>query len=76
VTEQIQVTEDTWLKMGPEEGLKNNQKAGTPLLWGKAERVGVVQPVQEKTPVRPCSSLPTTEGILQESWRGTFYKGL
>jgi len=30
----------------------------------------------EKAPRRPSSSLPVPEGGLQESWRGTFYKGL
>ena len=60
---------------GSEEGHKNHQRAGTPLLQGKAERVGVVQPGEEKAPGRP-SSLPVLKGGLQESWRGTFYKGL
>ena len=32
----------------PEEGHKNRQRAGTPLLWGKTERVGVIQPGEEK----------------------------
>jgi len=39
-------------------------------------RVGVVQPGQEKAAGRPCCGLPVPEGGLQESWRGTFYKGL
>ena len=42
---------------GPEEGHKNDQRDGTPLLWGKAERVGVVQPGEEKAPGRPYCSL-------------------
>jgi len=41
---------------------------------GKAEKVGVVQPGEEKAPGTPYSSLPVPEGGLQESWRGTFYK--
>ena len=59
-------------------GRENDLRAGTPLLWRKAERVGAVQPAEEKAAVRPYSSLPVPvpEGGLQESWRGTFYKGL
>ena len=34
--------------VGPEEGNKNDRRAGTPLLWRKAERVGAVQPGEEK----------------------------
>jgi len=47
---------------GPEECHKNDQRAGMPFLGGKAERVGAVQPGEEKAPVRPCSSLPVPEG--------------
>ena len=60
---------------GSTEGHKGDQRAGTPLLGEKAERVGAVQPGEEKTPGRPHSSIPLPEGGLQESWRGTFYKG-
>lgn len=35
--------------MGPGEGHKNYQRTETYLLWRKAERVGGVQPVEEKT---------------------------
>ena len=42
----------------------------------KAERVGAVQPGQEKAPGRSSSSLTVPEGGLQGRWRGTFYKGL
>ena len=38
---------------GPEEEHKNDQRAGAPLLWGKAERVGVFQPGEEKPVGRP-----------------------
>ncbi|GAB0178655.1 hypothetical protein GRJ2_000330800 [Grus japonensis] len=38
--------------------------------------VGVVQPGEEKAPGRPYSSLPVPEEGLQESWRGTVYKGM
>jgi len=30
----------------------------------------------ERTPRRPYRSLPVSEGGLQESWRGRFYKGM
>ena len=60
----------------PEEGNKNHQRAGTPVLGGKAERVRVVQPGEEKAPGRPDCNLPVPEGSLQASWRGTFYKGM
>jgi len=52
---------------GPEEGHKNDQKVGTSLLWGKAERVGAVQPGEEKAEERPNSSLPVPEGGLLET---------
>jgi len=39
--------------VGPEEGHKNDLRAGTPPLQGKAERVGTVQPGEEKAPGRP-----------------------
>ena len=43
---------------------------------GQAERAGAVQPGEEKTPGRPYCGLSLPEGGLQESWRGTFYKGM
>jgi len=61
---------------GPEEGHKNDLRDGTPLLQGKAEKVRAVLPGEEKAERRPYSSLPVPEGGLEESWRGTFYKGL
>ena len=61
---------------GPEEGLKTDQRAGTPLIGGKADRVGVVQPGEEKALRRHYSSLSVSEGGLQESWRGAFYKDM
>jgi len=42
---------------GPEEGHKNDQRDGTPLLSGKAERAGAVQPGEEKALGRPVCSL-------------------
>jgi len=38
--------------------------------------VGVIQPGEDKAPGRPCSSLPVTEGGLQESCRRSFYKSM
>jgi len=35
---------------GPEKGHKDDQRAGAPLLGGQAERVGAVQPGEEKAP--------------------------
>jgi len=41
----------------------------------KKLRVGAVQPGEEAALGRPYSSVPVREGCLQESQRGTFYKG-
>ncbi|GAB0185906.1 triadin [Grus japonensis] len=49
----------------PEEGHKDDQRAGAPLLRREAERVGVVQPGEEKAPGRPYSSLPVPEEYLK-----------
>ena len=35
--------------VGPQEGQKNGQRAGTPLVWGQAEGFEAVQPGEEKT---------------------------
>ena len=34
--------------MGPEEGHKDDQRAGAPLLWRDAEGAAVLQPREEK----------------------------
>jgi len=47
---------------GPEEGHKNGQRAGAPLLRRKAETVGAVQPGEEKAPGRPYSRFLVPEG--------------
>ena len=36
------------LGVGPENGHRNNQRAGAPLIWGQAEGAGLVQPEEEK----------------------------
>jgi len=50
----------------PEEGHKNGQRAGAPLLRGKAERVGAVQPGEEKAPARPYCSLQYLKGAYKK----------
>ena len=50
--------------VGLEEGHKDDQRAGAPLLWGQAERVGVVQPGEKKAPGRPCCGLSVLKGGL------------
>ena len=52
--------------MDPEEGHKNGQRAGAPLLRGKAERVGAVQPGEEKAPARPYCSLQYLKGAYKK----------
>ena len=46
----------------PEEGQRNDPTDGTPLLWGQAERVGVVQPGKEKATGRSESCLSVSKG--------------
>jgi len=43
-----------------------------PLLEGKAERIGVVQPVEEQALGRPYSSFSVLAGVLQERWGKSF----
>ena len=70
-------TGQTWsCWSGARRGHTNDQRAGTLLLGGKAERGGCVQPGEEKAAGRPYCSLPVSERVLQESWRGTFSKGV
>jgi len=57
---------------GPEEGHKNDQRDGTPLLQGEAERVGAVRPGEEKAPGTPYCSLSVFKGGLEERWRQIF----
>jgi len=45
------------VRVSPEEDHKDDQRAGRPLLQRKAERVGVVQPGEEKALGRPCCGL-------------------
>ncbi|KAJ7411287.1 rna-directed dna polymerase from mobile element jockey-like [Pitangus sulphuratus] len=41
------------LERGSEEGNEDTQRAGVPLLWRQAERAGVFQPGEKKTPGKP-----------------------
>jgi len=52
------------------------QKSGAPPLREQAERVGALQPEEEKAPRRPYSGFLLPEVGQQESWGGTFYKGV
>jgi len=50
--------------LGPEEGHKDDLRAGAHLLRGQAERAGAVQPEAEKSARGLYSSLPVPEGGL------------
>ena len=58
-------TGQTWTCWnGSREGHKDDMRGGTPLPWGKAERVGAVQSWEEKAAGRTSSTLPVPEGGL------------
>ena len=59
---------------GPEEGHKDDQRAGASPLKGQSEIAGAFQPGEEKG--GPYSSLQVPEGGLQKSWGETFYKDM
>ena len=59
-----------WSRAG--EGNKNGQRAGAPLLGGKAEKVGAVQPGEEKGPGRSYCSLPVPEMACKKAGEGLF----
>jgi len=50
----------------PEEGHKNDPRDGTPLLQGRVERAGAVQPGGGKAVRGPDSSLSISKEELQE----------
>jgi len=56
------------LGVGPEVGHKDDPRDGAPLLCGKAERVGVVQPGEKKAVGTPYSSLSVPEQGLNKRW--------
>ena len=62
--------------MDSEEGHKYDQRAVVFPLRGQAERAGALQTGEEKAPGGPSSGLPVPDRGLQESWGGTFYKGM
>ena len=45
---------------------KNAQRAGAPLLRGQSDRVGVVQPGEEKAPGRPYRGLSLPNGACKK----------
>jgi len=57
---------------GPEEGHKNGQIAGTPLLEGKTETLGIVWPGEEKAAGTPYCSLSVLKRGFQVRWRQAF----
>jgi len=58
--------------VGPEEGHKDDMRARAPLLRGKAETVGAVQPGEEKTAGRPYSSLSVLKGAYRKDGENIF----
>ena len=64
------------VEAGPEVGHKNEQRVGTPLLWGKAERVRAVQTGEEKALSRPYCGLSVLKWGLWEIRGQTFQQGL
>jgi len=58
--------------LGPEEDHKDHLRTGAPLLQGKAERVGAVQPGEEKAVGRPFSSLSVPEGAYRKDGGNIF----
>jgi len=66
-------TGQTWTCWsGAKGGHKTDPRTGAPLLWGQAERVGAVQPGEEKAPWRPWSSLAVPEGAYKKAGEGHF----
>ena len=55
--------------MHPEEGHKNDQRDGTPLLQGQDARAGTVQPGTGKAPGRPESGLSVSRGSVRRKKR-------
>lgn len=62
--------------MGPQEGLREEQRTGAPPLQGLAERVGTFWPWQEKALGGTYRGIPVPGGSLKESWGGTLCKGM
>ena len=61
----------TWtVGASPEEGHEDDQRAGAPLLWGQAERVGVAQPGEEKAPRDLIAAFQYLKGAYQKAGEG------
>ena len=58
------------------ENNKDDQRPGASLIWGQAEKAGVLQPGEKKTLGRPYSNLLVATEDLQERWGVTFQKGV
>ena len=66
-------TEQTWSCWNrARESPRNDARAGTPLLGGKAGRAGAVQPGEEKALGRPQSTLSVPEGAYKEGGERLF----
>ena len=50
--------------MGPKEGHEDDQRAGVPILWKKADGAGLVQCTAEKAEGRPHYGLPVLKRDL------------
>ena len=59
---------------GPEEDDNSDPRAGTPLLQENAERVGAVQPGEEKAVGRLYCGLSVPEGACEKAGEGLFTK--
>ena len=54
------------VRAGPEEGRADDKRTGVLLLLGQAERSGVAQAGEEKSPWKPYIVLPALKGGLQD----------
>ena len=57
---------------GSRGGHSNDRRAGTSLLWGKAEGFGAVQPGEEKAAGRPYHGLSVPEGAYRKDGENLF----
>ena len=55
-------------------GHKDHQRAGAPFLRIQAERVGIVQPGEEKAAGRSNCALPVPEGAYRKAGEGLFIR--
>jgi len=68
----VEYEKELMLRAVPEEGPKNDQRAGTPLPRGQAERAGAVQPREEKAPGRPYCGLSVLTGAYRKDGERLF----